>query len=678
MDLSKVSVATLPKIGPSYARRLQKLKIETVSDLLYHKPSRYLDFSQISKISTLRIGDFATVKVTLNGFTPIRTKGGKFLILANVADDSGSMGICWFNQPYIASNLSPGSTYFFSGKVQMYNKKIVFFAPFFEIEKEDNLHTARIVPIYPETAGISSKWLRTRIYNALESNASDIEDSIPDEILKRLDLVSLSNALTSLHFPKNLADCEIALSRLSFDELFLITLTSQIQKLEWRRQNKSFSVPVDQKDINTFISQLPFDLTNAQKIATQEILSDLSGDVSANRLLEGDVGSGKTIVAAIAAYVCAKAGLTTILMAPTDILANQHLQTFKKIFTGSYLKIGLWTAKTKDWQNDIVIGTHALIAKEGSQKIKKSQIGLIVIDEQHRFGVAQRSKLASHEFGASGKSPHILTMTATPIPRTVALTLWGDVDISVLNEMPPGRKKVVTRVVGAKDRNKAYKFIKDKLDKGDQAFVICPFIEQSETMSSVKSASDEFQRLKGIFKPHTVGLVHGKLKTPEKLEIIDRFNRGEIDLLVATPIVEVGLDIPNATIMMIEGAERFGLAQLHQLRGRVGRGDKSSYCLLFTSDESGNSTDRLKLMETTTDGAKLSAADLKLRGPGEIFGLSQHGFFRLKFADFFDFEQIKLVKSEVEKLLKVDPTLKKHPKLLLTIKKIKSEVLAPN
>jgi len=638
MDLL-TPVSDLRMIGPVYAKRLKKLGIESLRDLIYHFPFRYDDFSLISEISRVQPGEVLTIKGQVLSIKNEYTKAGKRIQRAVVSDGTGKIEIVWFNQPFLVKTIKVGEWYAFAGKIDWFGKKIVMVFPEYESLKEKAIHTSRLVPIYPETYGISSKWLRSRIASLLNENLLDIKDFLPEEIKDKDKMISLKEALLWIHFPDNKEQIAAARKRLAFDEFFLIQLAALKRKEEWQRKPLSYKLLLHREKIIEFVKKLPFSLTNAQKRVLREILSDLTKDRPMNRLLEGDVGSGKTIVAATAIYAVYLNGFQSILMAPTEILAAQHFQTLKQFLSPFGLKIVLLTGNIKPPKDnqekiDVYVGTHALIQK----KVEFARAALVVIDEQHRFGVEQRATLIK-----KNTNPHVLTMTATPIPRTIALTLYGDLDLSVLDEVPPGRQRVKTWVVPKIKREAAYRWIRERV-KGEkeQCFIVCPLIEESETLKSIKAVTTEFDRLsKEIFPDLRLGLLHGKLKSKEKEEIINQFRRGELDILVSTPVIEVGVDIPQATIMMIEDADRFGLAQLHQLRGRVGRGEKQSFCLLFTELNGGKAIERLRAMEKMCVGAELAELDLKIRGPGEIYGTAQHGFPRLKIASFSDLELIK-------------------------------------
>ena len=645
MDLNS-PLSLLSRAYKMYAKRLEKLGIFKLEDFLYHIPFRYEDFSLISKIGIVQSGETVTIRGKVEKIANQYTRKWKSLQRATILDETGQIDVIWFNQPFLPKAIRVGDDVSLSGKVDLDTNKPMMKSPDYEVVfQNQTIHTGRLVPIYPETKGVSSKWLRRQVFKILQENPT-IKEYLPSEILNENKLMDLNNAIKKIHFPKSLDEAINARQRLSFDELFKLQLSSLVRKKSWEKEKiNPWETKNNEKKINDFIKNLPFELTGAQKNATAEIIKDLSLNFAMNRLLGGDVGSGKTIVATIAAYVSFLNGFQTAFMAPTEILANQHFKTIKNLLSDLKIKVELATGSTKKISSDfdILIGTHALVYS----KVKFKKLGLIVIDEQQRFGVEQRSILRK-----KGNNPHLLTMTATPIPRTVALTLYGDLDLSILDEMPKGRKLVKTWVVPPLKRNGAYKWIEEKIVKNkDQVFIVCPFIEESESMITVKAATKEFERLKKeVFPKLKLGLLHGKMRANEKEKILTSFRKGKIDILVSTPVVEVGIDIANATIMMIEEAERFGLAQLHQLRGRVGRGVKESFCLLFTSSKNPQTIERLKAMETIYSGARLAEIDLKLRGPGEIYGTSQHGTIQLKVASFSDFDLIEKTKKEAEKI----------------------------
>lgn len=675
-----------------YARRLEKLGIQTIEDFLYHIPFRYEDYCLISKIADVQPGEIVTIQGTIAEIKNQYTRRFKSIQKAKIEDETGIIEVVWFNQPFLTKHMQAGDKISLSGKIELFAKKLVLQSPEYEVINGETIHTGRLVPIYPETRGVSSKWLRRQVATILQNQTQNIFEYLPDSTISVYGLLRLQKAIQQVHFPESLELAQKAKYQLAFNELFLLQLAALKRRKEWEKNlvGTPFQISRFKKNIEKFWEKLPFELTNAQKRAVKEIFADLAAKKPMNRLLEGDVGSGKTVVSAIAMYLAHLNGFQSVLMAPTEILAQQHYRTIINLLEPFGVKVGLATgskrtgiknkeSRIKGRKNrnslfiihnstfDILIGTHALL----SEKINFENLGLVVIDEQQRFGVEQRAVIR-----AKGKNPHLLTMTATPIPRTVALTLYGDLDLSYLDEMPKGRKIVKTWLVPPQKREGAYEWIKKQIAKGDQVFIICPFIEESESMQTVKAATSEFNRLKkDVFPNLTLGLLHGKLKSKEKDKVLQEFRNGKIDILVATPVVEVGIDIPNATIILIEASERFGLAQLHQLRGRVGRGDKQSYCLLFTESKSQYSHKRLKAMETMYVGAELAELDLKLRGAGELYGTKQHGAQELKIASFSDFKLIETTKREAEKIF---PSLSSYPSLLKKLNQYATKQVSPD
>ncbi|MBI4035105.1 MAG: ATP-dependent DNA helicase RecG [Candidatus Chisholmbacteria bacterium] len=679
MDLS-TPVSALPMVGPTFARRLEKLGITTVEDLLHHYPHRYEDLSLISKISELQPGEIVTIKGKVMSAQNVYTRRGRPIQKATIADATGQLQVTWFNQPFLIKALTSGTRVALAGKVDSFGTLKTLTSPEYEIIRQYQIHTGRLVPIYPETAGLSSKWLRSRIYPLLKS--IKVPDYLPQSIRDQHQLINLSDALQSIHFPVHPEQSRRATSRLSFDELFLLQLQTLKTKADWHQAQVSHAFTVDQDKVLQFINRLPFKLTSAQNQAVKNILTDLSAPQPMNRLLQGDVGSGKTVVAAIAIYVAYLNGFQSIFMAPTEILAQQHFNTLNTLFKPLGITISLVTAHhklraTRHELPAVLVGTHALLHRH----LPTPEVGLVIIDEQHRFGVEQRAILLKS--GPAGTTPHLLTMTATPIPRTIALTFYADLDMSVLDELPTGRLPVKTWLVPPIKRQAAYNWIKQQLSclpAGRQAFIICPLIDESNVnnMANIKAATTEYDRLKQVFLDFKLDLLHGKTKSKDKQKIMTDLTAGKIDILVATPVVEVGIDIPNATIMVIEGAERFGLAQLHQLRGRVGRGHRQSYCLLFTTHDNQLDHRRLKYLSHTHNGLKLAELDLKLRGPGHLYGTAQHGFLNLKLASLTDRQLITTTQTAAQNLLKADPALTHHPLLSQKLASALAKSVAPN
>ncbi|HEV2339270.1 MAG TPA: ATP-dependent DNA helicase RecG [Patescibacteria group bacterium] len=659
----------------AYAKRLEKLGIVTLQDFLLHLPHRYDDFSIVTTIAASPIGTVVTVQGRIMAIKNVYTRNHKKIQQAEVDDGTGILEIVWFNQPFIIKTLKVGDVISVGGRIEgnMIRKKII--SPVYELlhQNSEPIHTGRLVPVYPETAGVSSKWLRRQIYRLLTESSQELVDFLPEGMQKELQYMQLPAAIRYVHFPENLDQAQKAKERLAFDEVFFVQLSAIQRRNEWRKDKTGFLFEEEKfsKAMNDLKKSLPFSLTKSQQRAIEEIFVNVSSGKPMNRLLEGDVGSGKTIVAAFVIYLSFLSGYQSVLMAPTEILAQQHFATIKKFLEPQGMKIVLQTGSKKNIKNesifDILIGTHAVL----SENIKFNKLGLVVIDEQQRFGVEQRSIIRQ-----KGKNPHLLTMTATPIPRTVALTLYGDLDVSYLDEMPKGRKEIKTWLVPATKRSGAYQWIAKRIHDGDQVFIICPFIEESESMTTVKAATKEFERLqRDIFPTFRLAMLHGKMKAKEKDTILETFRSHEYDILIATPVVEVGIDIPNATVMVIEGAERFGLAGLHQLRGRVGRGEKQSFCLLFAQTKSPQTFVRLKALETLHIGATLAEMDLKFRGSGELYGTQQHGKQWLKIASFSETALIEKAKQAANKLF---PHLREYPLLSKKLVQQSKQFISPD
>ncbi|MEX2008097.1 MAG: ATP-dependent DNA helicase RecG, partial [Candidatus Spechtbacterales bacterium] len=633
---------------------LAKLGIKEVRDLLFHFPARYENFGNVVPIGSARPGDVVTVQGRVTDVDARVARSRRLNVLsATITDDSGSLPVTWFNQAYLKDTLTTDKPVLLAGKVTLGKQGPYLANPIHEIKRlgADPIHTARLVPVYPETRGVTSRWFRYIIEKLLPL-ADNVEDPLPQELRDQFDLMPVADALRAVHFPATTDEADRARHRFSFEELFCIQLAVLKTKRDMQREAAP-AIATDIEAIKAFTESLTFTLTDSQKKAAWRILKDMERATPMNRLLEGDVGSGKTVVAAVAALNAVRAGYRVAVMAPTEILAHQHYNNFAKVLYGTGVDVSVLTRTKKDraaTQADVVIGTHALI----QDKVNFKKLGLVVIDEQHRFGVAQRAALKQK---MAGHLPHLLSMTATPIPRTLALTVYGDLDISLLREMPKGRKKIETRLVLPNEREEAFTLIRNELDAGRQAFVIFPLVEESEKLEA-KAATQERERLaQGPFKNYKVGLLHGKLKPAEKESVMQEFKDGKLDVLVATSVVEVGIDVPNATVMMIENAERFGLAQLHQFRGRVGRSEHQSYCLLLSESTTQTARKRLRALVKADSGFKLAEYDLALRGPGEVYGTRQSGLPDLAVAALSDVKLIEDARLAAQEYLETDPTL---------------------
>lgn len=659
-------VESLASTSPVTVRKLKLLDIHTYWDLINYVPFRYENLSLTSSVAALQEGETVTVKGTIIKMKNEYTRRGMTLQKAILSDGTGEVEAVWFNQTFIPRMLPEGCSAAIAGTVKRSTKLAIEPISYERLPhlEAPTLHTGRLVPVYTEKAGLSSRTLREKIHQVFRSvladggveHARELFEWLPPDILNKYRLDAEFDAYYHIHFPVNTGGHVSARKRLEFDELLTIQLSNELVKREWKKEtvgNRFLTGQDVTQQVEEFITKLPFQLTGAQRRVIDEILADLSKPHPMNRFVQGDVGSGKTVVAAVAAYLAHLSGYQTLIMAPTEILAVQHHATISRLFAGSGIDVGLQTGakKTKkkgddDITSPIVVGTHALISKG----INYAKVGLVIIDEQHRFGVAQRAMLKG-----KGMNPHLLTMTATPIPRTIALTLHGELDLSVIDEMPKGRLPIKTFLTPTHKRASAYQWMKDAMRKdGIQIFVICPLIEESETetLKSVKAATKEYEHLKDtVFPDFKVGMLHGKMKPKEKEAVMQEFKEKKYDILVATSVVEVGIDVPNATIIVIEGSQRYGMAQLHQLRGRVGRGDKQSYCLLFSDDGDYAAMQRLKFFASTNNGMILAEYDLKRRGAGDIYGVKQHGYDDLKFADLTDLDTISKTKGAVEILV---------------------------
>lgn len=674
-------ITVISGIGPTQSRRLARLGLRTIRDMLYFFPRRYDDFSTLKTISQLEYGEEVTIMGQITAVSTRKTKGSQSITQVVVEDGSGSVEVTWFNQPHLAKQLKPARQIVLSGRVNEYLGRLTFQSPQWEPLDRQLLHTARIVPIYPLTEGISARWLRKLMKRTVDYWSHRIPDHLPSEVRSRLDLWDLEVALRQIHFPDDMTSLETARHRLAFDELFVVQVGVLRQRQKWQSE-PARSIPSDDAVLKRFTASLPFALTGAQERTLSEIVEDMSQECPMSRLLQGDVGSGKTVVAAAAMTLTTAAGAQTALMAPTEILAEQHFRTVSDLLdpvsdnggdgpsldASVHLLTGSTPAAEKeeiyrglaDGSIGVIVGTHALI----QSGVEFDNLALAIVDEQHRFGVEQRAELRQKGF-----NPHMLVMTATPIPRSLALTLYGDLDLSIIDEMPPGRQPVETHVLEPTARERAYGFVRNQIKVGHQAFIICPLVEESEKIEA-KAAIAEHRRLQEqVFPNLRLGLLHGRMKGDEKEEVMGRFSGGELDILVSTSVVEVGIDVPNATVMLVEGANRFGLAQLHQFRGRVGRGESASYCLLIADSSTAASEDRLKAIEATHDGFVLAETDLEMRGPGEFFGTRQSGLPDLRVAGFADLRLLELARTEAKRQLEADPQLS-SPDLRLLVQQV--------
>lgn len=674
------SVSDISPIAKKISTRLKKLGIEIVSDLLFYYPFRYDDFSCMKTIDSLNPGDIVTVRgrvdLISNKRSPVKRSN---ITEAIISDDTGSMKVVWFNQPFIVKNIRQGDNLYLSGKVDVDYNIVQMVGPEYERVGGKTSNTCGLVPVYSLTHGITNKQLRFLIKTSL-SAIDGISDWVPRQSIERLNLLDIKTALNQIHFPDNSDILKKSRTRLKFNELFLIQIQKQVVKDRVKKM-RATNIEFNESVVKRFVSGLPFDLTGDQKKASWSILKDTQKTYPMNRLVEGDVGSGKTIVAAIAMLNTASHGYQTAYMAPTEILAKQHFQSLVELYNEFDITVGLLTRteqKMTDRNNgaildvkkkeflkliesgdiDIIIGTHALI----QSSVRFSDLSLAIVDEQHRFGVEQR-KMLVEKSGSKKTSPHFLSMTATPIPRTLHLAFYGDLDLSIIKEMPSGRKKILTKIVDTSDRGEAYEFIKKQVDAGRQVFVICPLIDESDKLG-VRSVNEEYEKLsKVVFPDIEIGMLHGRLKTDEKENVMNDFLDNKIKILVATSVVEVGVDIPNATVMLIEGADRFGLAQLHQFRGRVGRSVHQSHCFLFSDNLNENTKNRLEALVDSDDGFELAKKDLEFRGFGDIYGKSQSGIPELKIATLLDYGVIQNANNEARKIIEIDPSLTTFPEL---------------
>ena len=667
-------VRYLKGIGEARAKLLEKLDIRTVYDLISYFPRAYEDRSVIRDLAEIGEGETTCVHAVVIS-TPMlsRIRKGLNLTRFRIADDSGSAEVTFFNQPYIKNNLRVGSRYSFYGRFQRFGSRLSLQNPTFEKSEEEGKTTGRIVPVYRLTAGISQNTLIKSIRQGLDECLGELRDLLPEETIRRYDLPEIRKAYRSIHMPPDMGEAMRARERLVFEELFVLACALGSMKNQ-RRSEAGYVIPAPA--LEEFTDPLPFSLTGAQIRAIRESISDMASGRAMNRLVQGDVGSGKTMVAAACIWAVCRAGFQAAFMAPTELLADQHFRTFSELLEPMGIHVVLlkssMSAKQKReaveklalGEADLAVGTHALL----SEGVEFPRLALAVTDEQHRFGVGQRSALA-----AKSSSPHVLVMSATPIPRTLALILYGDLDVSIIDELPPGRQKVETYAVGEDMRPRIQRFIARLVEEGRQVYVVCPMIEEDEEGTlDLRSAQEVYDQLRAeVFPQYRLGLLHGKMKTAEKEAVMAAFVSGEIQILVSTTVVEVGVDVPNAALMVVENADRFGHSQLHQLRGRVGRGKHKSYCILFKGKGGGVSAERLDALVKESDGFRISEEDLKLRGPGDFFGSRQHGLPTLHIADLSaSLDVLKEAQAEAARLLAEDPSLSGHPALRRRVESI--------
>ena len=660
LDLNK-NIQYIKGVGPARVKLLNKLGIYTLNDIINYYPRTYEDRSKTKKLNDVYDGEEILIIAKVMTKVVVRkVRKGLTLYKVIVADESNNCEITWYNQEYIKEKIRQGNTYKFYGKVSNKYGKLEMNTPIVE-EMNASKNTGKIVPIYPSTNNLTQNVLRSIVENALKEINGRLIETLPDYILKEYNLCGLDYAIKKIHFPDNFSEYNIARKRLAFEEI--MTMQLLLMELKKSYNNELNGIQFDKNiKMSDVINDLPYKLTKAQLKVLEEIDSDMESKKCMNRLLQGDVGSGKTVVSIIASYKAVKSGMQVAIMAPTAILATQHLEEFNKILSKYNIKCELLISsitkknkneileRLKNGEIDIIIGTHALL----EENVVFNKLGLVVTDEQHRFGVKQREKIIS-----KGTNPDTIVMTATPIPRTLALILYADLDISIIDELPPNRKKIDTFAVTKALEDRVNNFIKKQINEGRQVYVVCPLVEENEEINA-KSVMELAEKYKNdIFKEYKVEYLHGKMKAKEKDAIMEDFKNGKIDILISTTVIEVGVNVPNASIMVVENAERFGLAQLHQLRGRVGRGEYKSYCILKYQGNSDIIKQRMKIMQDTNDGFVISEKDLELRGSGEFFGTRQHGLPEFKIANIYeDMEMLKSIQSIAIKILNEDPELK--------------------
>lgn len=666
-------ITTVKGVGDELAKKFAVIGVRTISDLLENFPRKYNDFSQVSSVRSLRPGT-VTIKAGIKQVKGRYVRRGMHVTEAIASDDTDSVRLVWFNQPYRESSLKAGQPYFISGQFELSHGRFAIMNPGLELVSEFPLNTARIVPVYRETKGLNSARIRRSIGEVVPLIRS-LPETLPVWLTRQENLLGHAEALEAMHFPASSKQLEAAQKRLGFEEVFELSLASLLNKRELL-QDISVGIPFDEKLAKAFVGHLPFTLTDAQRAVVWQIYKDMQHTQPMNRLVEGDVGSGKTVVAAMAALMAMAAGYQVAFMAPTELLARQHAETIHTLLTplGMQQKVtllvgGMTAAQKKNAYEHIaagraqlIIGTHALI----QEKVDMHLLGLVVIDEQHRFGVEQRKKLMAK----AGHMPHLLSLTATPIPRSLALTLYGELDVSIIGRKPAGRKPITTEICSPNSRPQLYAVIDKELEQGRQMFVVCPLITESSTMAA-SSTEKIFEQLSNHFKHRRVGLLHGKMKAIDKQHTMEQFTAHALDILVSTTVIEVGVDVPNASIMLIEAAERFGLAQIHQLRGRVGRGGHQGYCYLMMSDSSAPPA-RLQALVRSDDGFKLAELDLELRGPGAIYGTMQHGQLDLRVAKLTDMKLIARARAAAQSYIEKQENLLQYPGMYKRVTRLRA------
>ncbi len=658
-------ISSAKGIGDKRAELMSRLDVTTIGDLITLFPRRYDDYSRMKLIKDLTVGEEISVMGVVERISIQRMSKGRTRVECYLNDGSASLRLNWFNQPWIEKQLEKNEPYVASGKIEQYLGRLVMNAPEIEALERESLHAGRVVPVYPLTKGLSGRVMRRLMKDFIDEWAPRLPDPLPIEVREHADLMDYDDAIGQAHFPDSWEDKDAALHRLAFDDLFTLHMAMLQRRYQWQARN-GLPLPTSPDWRAAFLETLPFTLTGAQANAVEDILGDMSTEAPMNRLLQGDVGSGKTVIATMAIAAAIANGAQAALMAPTSILAEQHFQKISTVLENSPLaesvSVALLTGSIsagdraavyeglENGRINVVVGTHAVI-QDG---VTFHNLALGIVDEQHRFGVEQRGALRAK---ANGRSPHLLVMTATPIPRTLMLTLHADLDLTIIDELPPGRQPIDTRVLQPKERERAYSFVRGQIEAGRQAYIICPLVEDSDSIDA-RSAVAEYERLQNtVFPDLMVGLLHGRMTPSEKDAVMESFYNGAIHILVSTTVIEVGIDVPNASVIMVENANRFGLAQLHQLRGRVGRGEHTSYCLLVSDKPFFDQEDRLALLEENKDGFSLAEHDWRLRGPGDLMGTQQSGVSQLQFIQMMNPHLLELIQHEAAWLYEQDPAL---------------------